>query len=279
VFDTTTNAWEPADATSFYWDANANQWLSPEYYYDTQNGWYEALPTNATPPSYMITAAGPVIAQTIFGDVLVGSSEYELAKSMGLITGADFLGTAADALGDGANGTTADDVSSNGWVNLTSLVNLMNSVDSSATSGNATADDNTGGGDATSGVASAFAELINLLSSAWSWSNGSLNLFMDNVDGTQNSNINLDPTASTTTGGSLGSSDSTGGLTVNTSDQAGIENNVALDAQSGNAAVDDNTDGGSATSGDAAAGANIMNLIDSFISSGPVLLRYPQYLW
>ena len=45
----------------------------------------------------------------------------------------------------------------------------------------------------TSGAAGVIANLINLLASAWSWSSGNLNFFMQNLTGNQTGDLMLNP--------------------------------------------------------------------------------------
>jgi hypothetical protein len=265
-------------------------WLSPEYYYDQQDGWYEIIPPAAVAalPSYMVTA--PNVVHTQFGDLTVGSQGYQVAQALGLLDPTDGIlvsGTGPDSTNQ-ANVTN----SSQNWVDLTSLVNVINTLQSAADTGNVAADTNTQVGSAASGAASVIANLVNLLASAWSWSNGNLSFFMQNICGDQigssavcNNNVNLSPTQSTDgSGGSLGSSaatsgtgpnstnsatsNSTSGLNVNAQAAGSITNNVNLAAQSGNASAADNTNAGDVSSGSAAAEVNIVNLINSFITSG-----------
>ena len=283
VFNTGTGLWEKADQSSFIYDTTTGYWLSPKYYLDKQDGWYEIIPPAqvASLPSYMMTA--PNVVSTPLGDVTVGSTDYQLAKMLGIIPS----GTDPEISGTGANSTNNASVSNSNqsWFDLTNLVNVINTLDSSAKSGNATASSNTQVGDAVTGAANVLANLINLLSSAWSWSSGDLNFFMQNLMGNINGDIMLSPTQTQTTGGgSLGGTDgisNTGSgstndasvtnsntLGVNAQNQGNITNNVDLAAASGNASATGNTSAGNVASGNATAEINIINLINSYISSG-----------
>ncbi|MEO7617217.1 MAG: hypothetical protein ABIS59_00070, partial [Candidatus Saccharibacteria bacterium] len=170
---------------------------------------------------------------------------------------------------------------------LTNLVNVINAIQSNANSGDATASSNTKAGDVASGNAAVISTLVNLLSSAWSWSNGALNFFVNNLFGNHNGDINLNPTQSVNGGGggygpstlnNFGitgpnsqnsiTSDANNNLAVKQSDGASITNNLDLNATSGNATGTNNTQVGNATSGDATVEANLINLINSYITSG-----------
>jgi hypothetical protein len=266
VFDSSTQKWTQADQGSFECDAATGLWLSPEYYYNEQDGWYEMMPANSVPPSYMVTA--PNVVHTAVGDLVVGSQDYDVAKSLGLLDpGSGFVTSSA-----GTNGSTSETSTGNSnqsWFDMTSLVNIINALGSGAQSGNVAASANTSVGDAVTGAASVIANLINLLTSAWSWSNGDLAFFMQNILGNQTGDITLNPTQATNGGGgSLGQSNSSNALNVNAKNSGSITNNVDLNAASGDAKVSDNTAAGNVGTGNASAEVNIVNLINSFISSG-----------
>lgn len=281
-----TQTWEAADQDSFTCDPTTGYYLSPEYYFDEQDGWYEIVPPAqvSSLPSYYVTA--PNVVHTELGDLVVGSPDYQVAQAMGLLGPGGIM-----VSGTGAGSTNDASVSSTGqnWVDLTNLVNVINTLQSAANSGNVNASSNTQVGDSVTGAATVIANLLNLLASAWSWSNGDLNFFTQTLCAsgqTCNGDINLNPTQTTTGGGgSLGgatadvsgtgsgstntATDSdTSGLNVNAQNGGNIVNNVNLNAQSGDASADSNTSAGNVTSGDASAEVNIINLINSFINSG-----------
>ncbi len=288
VFDTVSQTWVAADKNSFMYDKNGSgYWLSPKYYYDTRVGWYEIVPAGSVQPSYMITA--PRVIHTAFGDIVVGSADWQLAKMMGIL---DAQGQPTGAAALSVNGSGAGSVNQAGianstqsWFDLTNLVNVINTLQSAARSGNVAVAGNTSVGDSATGAAVVLANLINLLASAWSWSNGNLTFFMQNFFGNLTGDIRLQPNASTGGGGALGGGsagisntgnssnnqanvDTNNTLNVNAQNTGNITNNVDLDAQSGNATAQGNTSAGNVTTGNAYAEANIINLINSFINSG-----------
>jgi len=286
VYNASTKKWEAADKSSFTWDATSGYWLSPKYYYDKRIGWYEILPPAQTAPggslpSYFITAPQPpAYVSTPYGDLKVGSPEYKTALALGLISDPSISNTGANSTNDATLNNN-----NNGWIDLTNLVNVINTIQSTANSGNANVSGNNGAGDSVTGAANVLVNLLNLLASAWSWSNGDLSYFVQNLFGNKQGDINLNPNAATTGGGGqlggLSTTNNTGAgssnnattnnnnnLNVNNSDASNITNNVDVNAKSGDANVGGNTNGGSATSGDASAEVNIINLINSFINSG-----------
>ncbi len=255
------------------YDRTTGYWLSPKYMYDKRLGWYEIVPLSAAQPDYLVTA--PSIIHTAFGDLVVGSPDWQLAKLMGIL---DAQGqptgqaAATNLTGSGSTNHAAVTTTNQSWFDLTNLVNVINTLQSVAHSGDVTATGNTRVGDATSGAAMVLANLINLLASAWSWSNGDLSFFMQNFFGNNTGDIMLQPTAATGGGGALGAGSTqrttTNTLGVNAQTVGSITNNVDLTAQSGNATASGNSQAGNVTSGSAYAEANIINLINSFIVSG-----------
>ncbi|HEX3082792.1 MAG TPA: hypothetical protein VHQ86_06120, partial [Candidatus Saccharimonadia bacterium] len=286
-FDTVSQTWVKADQGSFSCDTTTKLYMSPKYYYDSRIDWYEIIPaakaTNL--PDYMVAA--PNVVHTVIGDIVVGSQDYQVAQAMGLLTpggGGILLPAASDASAGTASPATAGGGQS--VFDLTNLVNVVNTLQSVATSGNVDATKNTSVGDSTTGAATVVANLINLLASAWSWSNGNLAFFMQTLLAPHTGDITLAPTETVqggggSAGGTTANIDGTGSgsnntigvndpssLTVNAQNQGNIINNVNVNAQSGDATATGNTGAGNVSTGNALAQVNIINLINSLISSG-----------
>jgi hypothetical protein len=144
---------------------------------------------------------------------------------------------------------------------------ISNKIGSSASTGDATVSNNTTGGGATTGDASAVLNLINLLqTSASTLQNGDFSVFNSNIYGDVQGDMMIDPSQI------LANSEEPSNLTVNSRGSGSIDNDVSLAAQTGNASVNTNTTAGDATSGNAAAVANIVNVINSIIGSGQSFL-------
>jgi hypothetical protein len=282
VFDTATQKWVAADTASFTYDKANGAWLSPKYYLNKQTGWYMQIPASEPKPDYLVT--GAQIVHTAIGDIVVGSKDYFLAKAMGIIN-AD--GTAANVGATGAGSTNQAGItnSDQSWFDFTNLVKVVNLLQSAARSGDVTTDSNTAVGDAVSGAASVLINVINLLTSAWSWSNGNLNFFMNNLFGNVVGDIHLNPTVTQQGGGGqLGGSagvsdtgdgssngatvDNTTGLSVKAKNSGSITNDIDASAQSGDVSATRNTSAGDLVTGNAMAEVNIINMINSFINSG-----------
>lgn len=137
-----------------------------------------------------------------------------------------------------------------------------NVVDSHAQSGDATVKGTKRGGDATSGDAFAMANLINILQSHSNIGNGSLTTFETNIEGDVYGDIFIDP-------GELSAiqNNMVNASNIQVNVDAAINNDVNLSATSGNATIEGNRKAGNASSGDAHAVANIMNLINSSLTA------------
>jgi hypothetical protein len=144
---------------------------------------------------------------------------------------------------------------------------VNNTTNSNAQTGDASVSYNKVGGDATSGDASGIANLVNAIASSGNLSDGGLQTFTYNVNGTVNGNITINPNdilpanSPTTTSGS-----DPNHTTVDSQNNVTLNNNVDLSASTGDATVNNNGVGGNATSGNATTEADIINLIEALIS-------------
>lgn len=140
---------------------------------------------------------------------------------------------------------------------------VTNYLDACAISGDATVSQNLRGGNATSGDAYAMANILNMLGSSWGDLGSSVSTFTTNIDGDVTGDLYINPAANQGANKST-----TNNLNVNAATSGSINNEVLLCANSGNASVHANTNGGDARSGNADAVVNLMNLINSTINAG-----------
>ena len=141
---------------------------------------------------------------------------------------------------------------------------IENNIDGTAKSGDATVADNKKAGSATSGDASASTTVVNAANSNLG-GNGNFNFYSRDITGDSNENIIIDPNA-LVQAGTVNTNQSGGNLQTNVS-LTDILNNITLSAQSGDATVSGNKKAGDATTGDASALANIINIVGSSISA------------
>jgi hypothetical protein len=165
------------------------------------------------------------------------------------------------------NGTPSN--SSNNY-NLFYNPSISNNIASIAQSGNVNLIENTLAGNARSGNTQAMINLINMLSSTGQLNNQQLMTFITNITGTVSGDINLDPNSiiSQATASDLNPNN----LRVQAVNSSQINNNILLGSTSGDVAANNNTTVGNATSGNATAIADIVNLIDSAIAANKSFL-------
>lgn len=148
---------------------------------------------------------------------------------------------------------------------------ISNNIGSQATTGNALANGNTNVGNILTGNANAVANIINLLQSAATFGNGDLALFSKNIMGDVVGDLLIDPNQLA----QLKASDaatSSNNLAVHNQGSGAIDNDISLNATSGNAGADGNTNVGNLTTGNANAVANIVNVINSAIAANQSFL-------
>jgi hypothetical protein len=153
--------------------------------------------------------------------------------------------------------------------NMLNNQSISNNVSTSAASGNATLAANTGAGNATTGDASTNVTVLNLTGHEVIGSNALL-VFI-NVLGKWTGVILDAPQGATAAALTDGSATATacalcGNTTLNSSTNTGINNDISVNAESGDATVAKNTSAGDATSGDASASVNLLNMVNSSLS-------------
>jgi hypothetical protein len=237
---------EPLTPQTYSYNPATGMWDTTDWVFDASQGKYVPNTNSVTTP--------PAGAPTTGGPTTTPDSSSSTSTSP-----------------DGSTSNTSTTNPSSGNFDLFYNANISGNVNSNATSGNASVSGNTTAGDATSGNAEDLANLINLLQSSGSLSNADLQTFEDNITGNVNGDLLIDPATLLQALGTQLSNNLTNVQLQSLADGE-INNNVTLNADSGDTSVNDNTAGGSATSGSADAVANLINLIDSNISAGQSFL-------
>lgn len=251
-----TKVYTPKFAQPYTYNSSTGKYDAPNWVYNPAAGAYRQTTISvATPPAGVTVIGGPpAITNT-------GSGSSNGINSTNAAGGSSISNTGAGSAND-INNRSDSGTDVNNSNNLT----VNNTLGSTAISGDASVTQNTLGGDATSGSATVSASVINLLQSNTSLQ-GNVVTFNYDIYGNVQGDLSIDPSQlnNINTNVPAGSSDN---LTINTNNDATINNNIDLTAASGDATVARNTAGGSATSGTANAVANIINVINSIISSG-----------
>ena len=159
----------------------------------------------------------------------------------------------------------------NGNINILNNTQILTTLNSTALSGSAYVMQNTNGGSALTGDAEAIANYLNMIQSTWNPTMGDISVFNAGLFGNFYGDLVFNPNAILNTGPSSSNTiakDANNNLKINSTDNSGIQNDVNLSAISGEAKVSENTNAGNATSGDATTIANLINMINSSISTG-----------
>lgn len=152
--------------------------------------------------------------------------------------------------------------------NVQTDVSVSNTIGSNASSGNASADQNTTVGDITSGNATALATIVSLLQSNVNLNGSQPITFVQDVTGNVQGDLLVDPAALANsldvTATPLFGNPS---ADISISTQSTINNTINVGASSGDASAHQNTTTGNIQSGSANAVANIVNIINSAINA------------
>ncbi len=257
IWDPVTHQTRPKQLPDYSYDPATGTWSTNDWTFDPATGKY--IPTPQPVPA-------------------------DLLAALGLLPG----GTRANINGTGPNSNNQinSNDTANGIFNLYTKTEINNYFGLYSLTGDALVNGNTQGGNASSGDASALANIINLLNSAWRVSGGKMLTFIQNLFGDVDGDIVLDTGSvdtaekATKDGSEYGiqntgpnsnntiNDNDNGKIDINTAEYNDINNNLVLNAKSGNAAVNGNTKGGSAKSGDARVLLNLLNIINSTINSG-----------
>ncbi len=164
----------------------------------------------------------------------------------------------------GSNNTTGASTTTNGTANtdVTNTTNVTSGVQSASTSGNATVQGNTSSGNATSGSADTNGTVVNSVHSTVAGGSG-VATFTYDVNGNVVGDITLSGNGNQATASNATNLNGT----TNVNNKTSLNNDVDLSATSGNATVQGNESTGSATTGNANAVANILNLINTIIAA------------
>lgn len=253
IWDPATGQTTPKQPQAYSYNPATGKWDTTEWRYDaTSNKYVPNITEVSTPP------ATETDTPTSTKDTSPATSTGTTPTTTPTVADKD---TPTDISKD-TNTTTYD-----GFYNA----GISNKITSQATSGTVSADSNTTVGDATSGKALSMANLVNLLQSSMGSAGNASGLvtFNTTINGDVTGDLLLDPSQ---IGALQAAGNTKQDVTVNNSTNATIDNKLTIGAQSGDVSVTNNTAAGNATSGAANAVANIVNVINSAITSGKSFL-------
>lgn len=244
-------------------NADGTAYEHPVWEYVTSEGTYKKRIVSTPVPQPTSPAEGVTTTNT---PAATSNGQAENAGAASQTTG----GNTITGTGSGSSNTIDNSNSTDVDIDITNNTSVITTLDSEAASGNATVLQNTNGGSATTGDATAIANYLSLIQSGWNPTAGALSTFNADLYGTYTGDMLFNPDQILDTGANstnnINNADDTN-IHVTVSDNSNIENNINLDAQSGDATVSENTNAGDATTGDATAIANLINMINSSINS------------
>lgn len=254
VYDPSTNARTPLYDLNYSYDCTTGVWTINSWDFSAAQNKYLLDRVTAPAPSNQATncpTTAPALATT--------SATPNTTPATG-----------NGSTGPGSTNTANLNATNNSNISNTTTATVNNGITSVADTGKAVVSYNTTGGNANSGNAIDEANVINLLQSSTNMlGNGrQVATFTTNINGDVNGDLLFDPSTLGNLQNASGTTNIANNLTVNNATAANLNNKLNLDASSGGATVSDNTTGGNATSGSAEAIANVMNYLNSAISSG-----------
>lgn len=249
----------PKVPTNYSYNPDSGRWDTTEWVYAPESGKYVANTISVAPQAISKIISDPTSPASIQALIDAGFTPDEAIA----------LAKYIEDGGPNSNNTVLSDSSKKHTFDMFYNVFISNNIDSIAKSGDAEVSHNTKGGNAATGNAEAIANIINAIGSSWGFLSGSPLFFVSNIVGNVVGDLLFDPG----TGGNnkVSNTDETK-IDINYEANNRIDNTVNLEAQSGNALVDSNTGAGNATTGDALALANVVNLINSSIGTGQSFL-------
>jgi hypothetical protein len=248
------------DAPAFTYQCDgtyAGDWTSAYYVYDPATATETPLYTE----TYKYDCANQGWLQTEWDYDPTGSAYVENWVPATITPTQTTDCTTSDPGTPATTGTSGDNTGATGTDTSTSSVTGANTQTSNAQSGNAVVAGNGQAGDATSGNSSVEVTQANLVDTNGN-PVGSATVFTASI-GDMNGNLLLDPGTLPTGAGAQSPASSS----ATTTDDS-LTNTITATAASGNAVVAGNGDAGDATSGNAQAIINLINIINSSVSAG-----------
>jgi hypothetical protein len=237
-----THQTQPKSAPSYSYNPSTGMWDTTQWVYDAPTGKYV--------PNISSAAAAPVSALS------------NIPASVGTNTS-----------GPSSVNSVNTNTKNSGVFDLFYNAQISNNITQNANSGSAAVIGNTVGGSALSGNALDVTNIVNMLSSSFGLQNAAnLMTFTENINGDVVGDLYIDPNQINNQSVTLNNSNAQNNVTINANGSGLINNDITLGATSGNATVADNTHAGDATTGNANAIANVVNMINSAVAANQSFL-------
>lgn len=179
-------------------------------------------------------------------------------------------GTSVNGTGPNSSASVQNGTNNNTGLTVNNNTDFNIVLDLLSRSGNAAVTGNTRGGSASSGNATSTANILNQIQSRWDIND--LLTFSSDIYGSVFGDLlvntsNIGPNANVAVNNNTNNN-----LDIDVNNDTTINNDINVVAETGDATVSRNTTGGDATSGDANAFVNIINMINSSINSGAAFM-------
>lgn len=246
-----------ADSTTYTFNESTGLWENDYYTWNPATG--QTKPKNEPTYSYNPTTGMWDTTEWYYSPETGRYEENRIASATN-----PTVAPAANSIsntGPNSNNTIDQGGNTQGSFDLYFNAAISNKIGQMSRSGDAGVLGNTLGGNALTGDAQAIANVLSMLQSSWgTLGNDDIAYFLANIDGDITGDLYVDPNGLADRSGNTD-------IDVNVSSDAAIHNDIDVEVASGNATVSSNTKGGNATSGNAQAVVNLLNLINSAITA------------
>ncbi|HSW85004.1 MAG TPA: hypothetical protein VLF79_00105 [Candidatus Saccharimonadales bacterium] len=266
VYNPISDNTSPLYAPDYAYNCTTGLWYKTVMEYDAPSGNYYKAREVSGAPAGIPTNCPVAAAAANTGSPSANSDPNSVSGGSGI-----------SGTGPSSNNSTNLTGNNNFTLNNTNNLGVTNNLTGLALSGNAVVSGNTSAGNAATGNTQDIQNIVNMLQSSTNALGAGSNVitFTDNIDGDVNGDLMLNPAALASSIQNTGPNSTNAGdtnlnnnLTINNTTNASIDNNINLNAASGDASVTENTSGGNATSGAAQNIANVVNMIDSALQAG-----------
>ena len=272
-----------ADSRVFTYDYGTNTWESflysynpvtrvrtmknvPTVRYNFTTGMWEKIAWSFSAPSqtyfWYVVSTQPTQPEGL----VMGPTPQSVAAQRA----ASGNGTSVNGTGPGSNASVQNSTNNNTGLTFNNNNDFNIVLDLLSRSGNAAVLGNTKGGSASSGNATSTANILNQIQSKWDIND--LLTFSSDIYGSVFGDLLVNTSDLGPKSNVAVTNNKNNNLDVNVNNNTTINNDINVVAQTGDATVSHNTTGGDATTGNANAFANIINMINSSINSGSAFM-------